>query len=78
MRSEDIYRHVRKRPFQPFRIYMSDGTIYDVRHPEMIMVGRSAVVIGLPGGSSEPPIYDRAVDCALIHITRLEPLNGAA
>lgn len=78
MRAEDIYGHVRRKPFQPFRVYMSDGQTYDVRHPEMIMVGRSAIVIGLPGGQSDPPVYDRAVDCALIHITRLEPLSGAA
>jgi hypothetical protein len=28
-------------PFRPFRINMTSGQHYDVRHPEMIMVGKS-------------------------------------
>ena len=48
MRPEDIREFLQKKPFQPFRLTLTDGRTYEVRHPEMAMVGRSAVAIGLP------------------------------
>jgi hypothetical protein len=34
MRPEDILERLRARPFQPFRLYLSDGAIYEIRHAE--------------------------------------------
>ena len=34
MRPDAILKLLRKRPFFPFRVYVSDGAIYDVTHPE--------------------------------------------
>ena len=33
--------------FRPFRLYLWDGGTFDIRHPEMLMVGQHAAVIGL-------------------------------
>jgi hypothetical protein len=30
----------KQRPFQPFRIYMNNGDVYVVRHPELFMIFR--------------------------------------
>lgn len=49
MRPEDILRFLRTRPFEPFRIHMSDGTTYDVAHAELALVERSVVIVGVPG-----------------------------
>jgi hypothetical protein len=46
MRPEDPYRMLHQRPFQPFRIYLSDGHIFDIRYPKINMVGGSYIVIG--------------------------------
>lgn len=41
MRHEDVREHLDRQPFEPFRIHMSDGVTFDVRHPDLCMVARS-------------------------------------
>ena len=77
MRPEDILQLLRSRPFQPFRMYMSDGSIFDIRHPELAIVERSKIVLGVPGESGPDGPVERTVFCALVHIVRAEPINGA-
>ena len=74
MRPNDIIAHLKKEPFRPVRVFLSGGPWYDVRHPEMMMVSRSEVVIGLL--SNGAPVYDRFAYCDPLHITRIEPING--
>ncbi len=76
MRPEDIREHLQQRPFEPIRIFLSDGPTVDVQHPDLCIVSRSAVYVGQPDPRS-PGVAVRVVHCALIHITRIEPLNGA-
>lgn len=78
MRPEDILTLLRRQPFEPFRLYLSDGASFEVRHPELAMVGRSTVLVGIPAPDSAEPVFDRFVNCALMHITRTEPINGSA
>jgi len=77
MRPQDILEALRQQPFRPFRIHLSNGNMLDVRHPEMVMVGRSTVVIFYPA-SDEPSLFDRYETVALLHINRLEPLTPPA
>ncbi len=73
MPPEELKRHLH--PFTPFRIQLSTGETFDVRHPDLIMVGKRTAIIGF---SNDPtPLYDRAVTVALLHIVRLEPLDAA-
>ena len=76
--SEDILTLLRREPFHPFRITLTDGRIYDVRHPEMAMVGRSTVAIGLPANGKDETIYDRLVTVDLLHIMQTEHVDTAA
>ena len=57
-------------------MFISDGSSYDIRHPEMMMVGRTEVVIGLLSDGDD--VYDRFAFCDPVHITRIEPINGKA
>ncbi len=75
MRPEDVREHLIKHPFQPFRIYMSDGATFDVGHPEMCIIERSSVYVVIRN-RRQPWLTDRLAHCALIHITRIEPVNG--
>jgi hypothetical protein len=75
MRPEDLREHVAAQPFRPFRIYMSDGMVFDIRHPELCIIGRSSVHIVIPD-PKHAWMAERLAHCALIHITRIEPLNG--
>jgi len=78
MRPQDILDLLHRQPFEPFRLYLSDGAAFDVRHPELAMVGRSTVLVGIPTPDSAEPVFDRFVNCALVHITRTEPIDGSS
>jgi hypothetical protein len=71
---------LRTSPFRPFRLYVSDGGVFEVRHPEMLMVTHHSAVIGMLGdggeGGSEGgyPEIERYTDVDLFHITRVEQL----
>jgi hypothetical protein len=73
MRPEDIREFLQHKPFQPFRLTLIDGRTYEVRHPELAMVGRSSVAIGVPSPDDPRPVYDRLVTVSLLHITQIEP-----
>lgn len=75
MRPEDVREHLDRRPFEPFRICMSDGEAFDVRHPDLCIVARSTIYVGIPD-PRQRLVAVRVAHCALIHITRIEPLNG--
>jgi hypothetical protein len=77
MRPEDILSFLRARPFEPFRIYMSDGSQYEIHHPELAIVERSKVIVGVPGPKGPEGPAERSVFCALDHITRAERVDGA-
>jgi hypothetical protein len=72
---EEILILLRAKPFAPFRIHVTEGTCYDVTHPEACMPLARSLVIGIPGGPQLPSgVFDRYSSVALIHVTRLEPL----
>jgi hypothetical protein len=75
MRPDEILKLQRERPFTGLRIYISDGSSYDVRHPEMMLVTIHKVYIALPPSRENAP-PGGAVHCDPVHITRIEPLNG--
>ncbi len=77
MSPADLLQALRKRPFEPFRIEVSDGTAYEVRHPEVALVGLGSVVIGIPPlGATQLP-YERYETVSLRHIVKLIPLTQA-
>lgn len=74
MNFETLRDQVRRQPFEPFRVYLTDGSYHDVRHPEMIAVTRRDVAI--PIGPRGRNSADRLAICDPLHIVRVEPLNG--
>jgi hypothetical protein len=71
-----IVQALQRRPFEPFRIEVSDGTSYEVRHPELVMVGRRAIVIGVPA-EGQYPVYERTETVSLGHVVKLIPLPSS-
>jgi hypothetical protein len=74
MSSDDLLERIRHRPFLPFVVVTTDGTRYDVRHPEMLMPGHRTVTIGLPDDPAKP-VYNQQVILSLLHVQRLEFLQ---
>jgi hypothetical protein len=75
MSHEDLRDRLREHLFRPFRLVLTEGTTYEVRHPELFMLSKRSVVIGLPGHPSET-VYERTTLVDLFHIVRLEPLEA--
>jgi hypothetical protein len=75
MRPKDVRDSLQRQPFQPIRLTLTDGRTYNIHHPELVMVGRSAIAIGLPGADDTEPVYDRLVTVSLLHIMQIEPLE---
>ena len=73
MNHKDIQEAAHRRPFEPFRVTLTTGETYDIRHPDLIMVGRRAAILGIPG---EPTgtLFDRSVKVDLLHIVSIEEL----
>ncbi len=75
MRSEELRTLLRRQPFVPIRIHFTDGTAYEVKHPEMAMLNRSTIEIGVEKTQGSG-IADSVVYCPLVQIVRVENLNG--
>ena len=37
--------HVAAEPFRPFRVTMANGLSFDIRHSEMVLVGRTSALV---------------------------------
>ena len=70
---EEIHERVRQQPFVPLRIVTSAGLIFDVHHPELIMIGRRALEIGYPSVEN-PRTFDRVIRVAIMHVNTIEEL----
>jgi hypothetical protein len=76
MTYRNLGEYVAAEPFRPFRIKMASGSAFEIRHPEMILVGRtSAKVYTSIDGSDEGVRWH---DVSLMLMETLEPLELAA
>jgi hypothetical protein len=73
MRPEDVLEWVKAVPFRPFRIRLNSGTAFEIRHPEMIKVGRTTLDI-FEYTSDDLDIHDKRQMVGLILIERIEPI----
>jgi hypothetical protein len=75
MRAEDLLVWVRAAPFVPFRIRLNSGRSFEIRHPEMLRVGRTSVNVYSYAGEPEDP-YERMEMISLLLIESVEPLQA--
>jgi len=76
MKPEEIRELQHRQPFIPFRIHLSNGRHFDIRHPDFVWVLKTRVEIGLADdpNSSTP---DRAEFVSLLHVVSVEELQAA-
>ncbi len=77
MRSKDLLEHLRRRPFRRFRLVLTDGRAFEVRHPELVMVGTSTLTIALVQPRDPEPMHDRQVTVPLVEVLRVEPAESS-
>ncbi len=64
-----------QRPFRPSRLQMSGGQSHEVRHPEMAMLTRTDILVGVDQTDEGVPAEFKI--CSLLHVTAIEPLSPA-
>jgi len=69
----DISKKMDQRPFQPLRIVVSSGASYEVKHPELAMVGQREMIVGI-SNPLEPRSFDRVARVLFLHISAIEDL----
>jgi hypothetical protein len=75
MAPEELRSVLKLTPFEPFRLMMTDGTGFEIRHPDLVWVGQRTAMVGLTGDPAQT-YYERSVRIDLLHIIRLEPLES--
>lgn len=48
MEADDLLEILSYEPFRRLRFHLADGTIIEINHPDMAMLGQTAVKLGLP------------------------------
>lgn len=77
MRHEDILLWLQSQPFAPFRVVMNSGRTFEVRHPELVRLLRTSLLLFTPA-ADQPMLFDRAEMIGLVLIERIEPIDQPA
>jgi hypothetical protein len=70
MRAMKIREYLRSVPFRPFRVFLSDGSSYEVPHPEFAWITTNHFFIAT--GVDAEGLPTREVTCDMLHVTRIE------
>lgn len=66
-----IKRLLDEQPFRAFEVTMSSGERFQVPHPEVALLTRRHLLVGLKLKDGVPADYQL---CSLLHITSIKPL----
>lgn len=76
MTLQTFHELLAQKPFKPFRLVMSSGEAYDVRHPEVALLTRTSLLVGTDVADDGVPAEFHI--CSLLHVATVEPLAGAS
>jgi hypothetical protein len=76
MAPEELRDALRHQPFEPFRIVVTDGAGFEIRHADLLLVGQRTATVGLTGQPGQT-FYERTIKVDLLHVLRIEPLEVA-
>lgn len=71
MNTETMQGLLRRQPFQPFEVRMSNGDAFQIRHPEMAFLLKSSLILGSPAS-------DDFIFCSLLHVADVKALPMTA
>ncbi len=74
MRAEELTYMLRRQPFTPFRIHVTTGQTYDIRHPELVWVRRQCTDVALDP-DPKTGVIEHSERVSLLHIVRIEDLE---
>jgi hypothetical protein len=74
LQPEELLKRLRRRPFEPFVVHLSDWRVFEVRYPEMHLVCTTYLVLGIPEANQPDPFADHFEYLDLSLITKIESL----
>jgi hypothetical protein len=77
MTYQRIGSYVTAEPFRPFRIQLTGGRTFEIRHPEMVQVGRTTMTIFTFMSDDLEQTKERQIEASLLLIESVEPLDAA-
>ena len=77
MRPADLFDRLEGKPFKPFRLHLSDGTLLEVQEPGMVIVGRASAVLPSRFAKDEDGrrIAEHWRTISLMHIVQFSELD---
>jgi hypothetical protein len=66
MKQDDLAKIVKAQPFVPVRLCLSNGSTYDLTHPDGILLSERVAAIA---------VGDAITLVSLLHITEVQPLS---
>jgi len=75
MTNRRILNYVNAEPFKPFRIKMTSGENFEIRHPEMIQVGRTTASVFMWMNEEGKELGEREREISILLIESIEPLK---
>ncbi len=75
---QKMAKYVTAEPFRPFRVQTASGRVFEIRHPEMIMVGRSTMTIFTYMSDDPEEAKEQKVEVSLLLTESVEPLDVPA
>jgi hypothetical protein len=72
---QDMLKLLKARPFTPFRLYLSDGSVVEVRHGEVVNPGRRVAHIGITNPDNPEAPWDDWIFAYYMHVTKVESLQ---
>lgn len=72
MIEDQLQNLLRRRPFQPFRLHLTDGRVFDIPYKGMTLLAQNYINIGIPISEGPHPICDHTEHVRLRLIDRIE------
>jgi hypothetical protein len=77
MTASRVMNYVTAEPFRPFRINMTSGESLEIRHPEMVQIGRTTATVFTWMSDDENESKEREREISILLIESIEPLAPA-
>ena len=65
-----------RRPFQPVKLTLSSGQVFEIRHPEMALLTRTSLLVGTDVAEDGVPAEFKVI--SLLHVASMEPIGAQA
>ena len=74
----NLVNYIGAEPFRPVRIKMTSGEVFEIRHPEMIAIGRTTAHVFTWMSEDDDDPKERGREISMFLIESIEPFRSAA